>query len=67
MEASIVSIISVTATLRALPLNKAFIFQTAIFKAVTIRATAHRLRPQGYEFKITERGLINEVQVTRIK
>lgn len=37
------------------------------FKANVIRATATELKKKGYEFTVSEAGLIDEVLVTRIR
>lgn len=67
METYLVSKISITETLKNLPVKKPVLFPTSIFNAVTLRVMTRRLKKSGYDFKVTERGLINEVQVTRLK
>lgn len=65
--ATFVSKISATETLKSLKIDKPYKFPTSIFKSSTIRATVLRLKKRGYNFEVTEAGLINEVQVTRLK
>ena len=40
---------------------------TKDIKSTAIRSAAKRLNERGYEFNVTEAGLVNEVKVRRIK
>jgi hypothetical protein len=62
-----ISALSITKTMKSLEFGVPFIFPTSVLKASTARATAFRLSKKGFEFAITESGLINEIQITRMK
>ncbi|MDH6354681.1 lysylphosphatidylglycerol synthetase-like protein (DUF2156 family) [Dysgonomonas sp. PH5-45] len=69
-EATNVKIVSkpaLTATLKALPLGKPKLIKNKQFKANVVRNTISRLNKKGYSFEATEDGLVDAVQVTRIK
>lgn len=60
--------ISVPATLLAIKIGETVIIPTRTIKTSSIRAAASRLeRAKKAQFIVTEQGLINETQVTRIK
>lgn len=66
-KAKLISKISPIDTLKAFSIGEPFFIKTKEIKASSIRSAVRNLRKKGYEFDTTERGLINEVQVTRTK
>lgn len=59
--------INVKATLLKIGVGKSAVIKTKTIKASSIRSAVRVLNQQGYDFESTEKGLINEVKVSRIK
>ncbi len=60
--------ISIPDTLMAIPVGETVIIPTSVIKTVSIRAAASRLEKKRMaRFFVTERGLVNETQVTRLR
>lgn len=59
--------LDVIATLLKINKGETVIVKTKDIKPSSIRAAAHRLNCDGHKFVVTERGLVNEVKVTRLK
>jgi len=59
--------IDVKATLLKIGVGKSTIIKTKIIKASSIRSAIRVLNKEGYDFDSTERGLVDEVKVTRNK
>lgn len=66
-KVKIVSKPSLSYTLKSLEVGKPTLFQTSQFKTQPVRVCATELKKKGFEFTITEDGLINEYIVTRKK
>ena len=60
-------VVSPIDTLRGFEVGQTSIIKTADLKGGVIRGAAKQLALKGYEYCVTEKGLINEVCVTRIK
>lgn len=60
MSAKIKREISATATLRSMKQGQSLNVRTRQIKTSIARATASKLKEEGYEFKITEAGLVDE-------
>lgn len=58
---------SLKATLLALPQGIKHRFSTKDFKLQITKNAITELNRKGYHFEITEKGLVNEFDVTRIK
>ena len=58
---------SLKATLLALPQGIKQRFSTKDFKLQITKNAITELNRQGYKFELTEKGLVNEYDVTRIK
>lgn len=58
---------SLIETLRTLELDIPFTFSIHNFKTQNVRVTISDLRKKGFEFIITEEGLVDEYIVTRLK
>lgn len=58
---------SLPATLRAMQPGIKQRFQTRDFKLQVMKNGITALRKKGYDFDLTEKGLVNEYDVTRIK
>ncbi|KAA6342913.1 hypothetical protein EZS27_009373 [termite gut metagenome] len=59
---------SVVDTLLSLKVGETGYILTKHIKATTVRGTARRLTDTGeYNFDVSDRGLINEVKVVRLK
>ena len=54
-------------TLRSISIGDSLTIRTKDIKASSIRSGIRYLNKKGYEFTQTERGLIDEVKVTRLK
>lgn len=63
----IVSRPSIIETLKSLPLGKPHKFSVRQFKLSIVRTAASTMKKQGYEFIVSEKGLVDEYIVTRIK
>lgn len=63
----IVSKPSLNNTLKSLPLGEPYKFQCTDFKTQSARIAVSGLRKKGYQFKLTEEGMVNEYVVTRLK
>lgn len=63
----IVSRPSLNDTLRNLPLGKPQKFSVRQFKISGMRTAASTMKKQGYEFSVSEKGLVDEYIVTRLK
>lgn len=61
----IVRKISATETLEAMKVGESHVIKASLMKITTVRRAAQLLKNRGYCFTTTERGLINEVRVTR--
>lgn len=60
--------ISIPATLLAINVGETVRISSKIIKAGSIRAAVSRLERAGKaQFTVTEQGLVNEIQVTRLK
>ena len=59
--------IDVQATLLKIEVGQTVTIKTKVIKASSIRSAVRVLNKEGYSFTSTERNLINEVKVTRIK
>lgn len=66
-KVKIVSKPSLSQTLKSLEVGKPTLFQTSQFKTQPARVCATELKSKGYEFTITEDGMVNEYIVTRLK
>lgn len=52
--------------LRELPIGETVIVDNRVSKIASVRKIVTALRKEGYEFKATEKGLINKIAVTKI-
>lgn len=59
--------VDVRATLLAIPIDDSVIIKTRDISANRIRAAVSRLNNECYLFETSEKGLIDEVRVTRNK
>jgi hypothetical protein len=59
--------INVTGTLLKIEPGKSVSIKTKVIKASSIRSIVRKLNNAGYSFVSTERGLIDEVIVSRFK
>lgn len=66
-KAKIISKPSLADTLRALIIGKPSTIKSNQFKTNSVRNTISRLKKKGYDFDATEEGLVDEIQVTRLK
>lgn len=57
--------VSATATLRNMEKGQTVVLKTALVKQSAIRNAVAQLNKRGYKYEQTERGLYNEVKVTR--
>lgn len=53
--------------LREMQVGEEVVVDNRQAKTATVRKAVTALRKLGYEFKATEKGLINKIQVTKIK
>lgn len=58
---------SLTATLLALPIGVKQRFSTKDFKLQVTKNAITELNKKGNKFELTEKGLVNEYDVTRLK
>ncbi len=59
---------SLTGTLRKLPLGESIVIKNSDFKAAFVRTAASNLKKkEGYEFKVSDAGRIDDIEVTRLK
>lgn len=54
-------------SLREMPIHGFVVIKNKQFKANTIRTTATKLKSEGFEFDVSDKGRIDDVVVTRIK
>lgn len=54
-------------SLRDMPIHGFVVIKNKQFKANTIRTTATKLKSEGFEFDVSDKGRIDDVVVTRIK
>jgi len=66
-RAKFVSKISPQETLKSLKIGDPVFIPSKKIKPGVVRATAKQLKNKGYDFNVTEAGLIDEVQVVRLK
>ena len=66
-KATLKKTVNVRATLLAIPLGCSVIIKTRDISANKIRATVSRLNNKAYLFKTSEKDLVDEVKVTRLK
>ncbi|MDH6304647.1 hypothetical protein M2459_001383 [Parabacteroides sp. PF5-5] len=66
-KAKLITKVDVKGTLLNIKPGESVIFKTKDIKANNIRSIARYLNQEGYLFKPTEVGLIDEMKVTRIK
>lgn len=66
-KVKLVSKISPTETLRAMEIGIPVLIPRKYMKIYSIRTAATKLKSQGYEFSITEKGLIDDALVTRLR
>ena len=59
--------IDVMGTLLSIKKGETFRVLTKDIKSTAVRSAAKRLCERGYDFKVTEAGLVNEVKVMRLK
>lgn len=53
--------------LRTLPINEPHEIKSRDYRAAVVRRTVSTLRKEGYQFKATEEGLIDSIEVTRLR
>ncbi|MFV0470020.1 MAG: hypothetical protein ACK5MK_13975 [Dysgonomonas sp.] len=56
---------SIKLTLMGIPVGETRLIKAKEFKTNVVRTAISKLKAEGYDFTATERGLINEVLVTR--
>ena len=66
-KATLKKSVDVRATLLAITIGSSVIIKTRDIKANRIRAGISRLNNEGYLFESSEKGLVDEVKVTRLK
>ena len=66
-QARYVSKISPQETLKNLEIGDPVFIPSKKIKPGVVRATAKQLKDKGYDFDVTEAGLIDEVRVVRLK
>jgi hypothetical protein len=59
--------VSVKETLLAIPIGKTVVIKNSTIKTSIVRGMINYMKPNGYRFKISEAGRIDDVLVTRIK
>lgn len=58
---------SLVQTLRSLPMKTPRRFSVKQFKLTSVRSAATILKKDGYEFSISEKGMIDEYVITRLR
>ena len=58
---------SLTETLKNLEIGVGNLFSTRDYKVQPVRNTASKLKKQGYDFAVTESGMVDQFIVTRLK
>jgi hypothetical protein len=66
-KVKIVSKPSLSYTLKSLEIGSPTLFANREFKVQVCRVAASELKKKGFEYKITEEGLVDEYIVTRLK
>lgn len=66
-KATLKKTVDVRATLLAISLGSSVIIKTRDISANRIRAAVSRLNNEAYLFETSEKGLVDEVKVTRLK
>ncbi|GHT05335.1 hypothetical protein FACS189440_01090 [Bacteroidia bacterium] len=51
----------------SIPAGNSILFKTKEIKSGSARAAMSSLNNEGYLFEVTEKGLIDEIKITRIK
>lgn len=57
----------ISESLLLLPLNQPVRIKSTEAKTGVVRATIKRLNEKGHQFEATERGLVDEIEVKRLK
>ncbi len=64
-EVKIIKKINYTDTIKAMPVGSSLVFKTSDVRVNSIHRITYDLNKQGYSYSATQKGLINEIKVTR--